>query len=280
MRGPDRLVDRYSGPTGRMKAKIIVLMIFALLTECMLCCGCSTVIQPSRADLVRTNQFWSERPTYLHLDLKVRASSSVILYYNSVVNTQADRAIWDGTAKVYSGDTYFVQECQTVCDDTGSRKTWRDQWAESDNRSPAKELAKWLGKAEQAGRYHTTPIKPADYSDYLECCTDLAYRITWTETEMDWKALCDAHPDTLFGGDRLLTDFSQVEITLFFGTEDLLLDAILLEAEGEENWLSFTIIPSLAETGPNTETTDIIQSDILLSEEWSILSCEEAEDDI
>lgn len=238
------------------------------------------ILQPSRADIIEANQFMFDVPLALKLELRLLSPSGTVMYYNSSVTAHGKDAVWVGNAKVCFENLYFLQECHSVCDGTGSRKQWRDSWAVSDNSSPVPVITEWLERAKQVGVYHTRPVSPAEYSDQLAGYTESAYRISWTETELDWKALCDAHPDSLFGGDELLSDFAQAEVTLFFGTEDLLLDAILLTAEREDGrWLHYSIVPTAAEITLDTHWAGEVKENILLQEEWSIIYSQITDED-
>lgn len=254
--------------------KRVAPIISLLLSVCIFLCGCNTtaVIQPSREDLVGANSYMLAEPMHLKLDLKLMSDTGTIMYYSSDVTAYQEDAIWNGTGKVYFGNMYFRQDCQTVCTASGSRKQWRGSWAASDTRSPITPIAKWLERAASEGVYFKRPVTPSECSDYLEDNHDPAYRITWTETDPEWSALCDVHPDTLFGGNELITSFNEVKVTLFFGTEDLLLDVILLTAEGEDGqWLNFSIIPAIAAEAPETQWDDEVEQNIVHGEEWELI---------
>lgn len=256
-----------------MKRKIAPT-ISLLLAACIILSGCSitNVLLPNVKDIVGANLYLSTEPINLTIDLRLMSTSGIVMYYNSSVIAAHDTAIWDGVAKVYFGEMYFKQDCNTVCDGANSRKQWREKWAASDVRSPIPVIDKWLGRAQQRGEYTAQTVVPAERSDQLAAFTEPTYCFTWTETEIDWKSLCDAHPDTLFGGEELLSRFNKVELTMFIGTEDLLIDAILLEAEGEEQgWLSYTLIPSPAQAPPDVAYNGEIEQNVLLREEWEIV---------
>lgn len=257
-----------------MMLKKIAPVISLLLSVCILVCGCSNtaVFQPSREDIIGANLYLLSEPVELTLDLKLMTEAETVLYYNSVVTACNEDAVWEGVGKIRYGNMYFKQDCQTACSSSGSRKLWRGSWAASDTVSPVTELSKWLEKASGTAVYYTRPVAPADYSDYLSSFTDPAYRIEWTETEINWYALCDVHPDTMFGGNALITDFNQVNVTMFFGTEDLLLDVVLITTEGEDGkWMNFSLTPQRAATAPDTQWEGDIEQDILLNEEWTFI---------
>lgn len=244
-----------------------------LLSICIVLAGCSSneLLQPSRAEIAGANLFLTSEPTFLTLDLKLTVPSGTVMYYNSNVTAYGEDAVWDGVAKVYYRGMYFRQECKTVCSNAGSRKLWRESWAESDVGSPAEVLTEWLGKVDQGSAYLTRPVIPAEQSEHLASFTAPAYRFTWAEGEPAWKSLCDAHPDKLFGGDALLSDFSQVKITMFFGTDDLVLDVIMLTAEADGRWLSYTIVPGKTKEAPDTSFDGTIKHGVLLREEWELI---------
>lgn len=254
--------------------KRIAPVISLLLLGCIFLYGCNmtAVIQPSREDIVGANSCMLAGPLQLKLDMKLMSDTGTILYYSSDVTAFQEDAIWDGVGKVYFGNMYFRQDCQTVCTESGSRKQWRGSWAASDTRSPVTPIAEWLGKAVAEGVYFTTPVTPSECSDYLEEYQDPAYRITWTEKDPQWDALCDVHPDTLFGGNDLITSFKEVKVTLFFGTDDLLLDVILLTAEEQDgHWLNFSIIPGAATEAPDTQWDGEVEQNIVHGEEWELI---------
>lgn len=250
-------------------------MMCFLMAFCLLFTGCSVsgFLQPDKKDIVGANLFWTEAPIELALDLKLMSNTETVLYYQSSVIAYQDDAVWDGKAKVYFGGMYFEQQCHTVCSSTSSRKQWRDTCAVSDNSSPAILMQEWLEEAELRGTLLTRVVTPAEYSDYLADFTDPAYRITWTEDAPNWKAMCDAHPDTLFGGAELLEGFSSIKVTMFFGIEDLVLDVVLLTVDGgEEGWLNFSIAPSTSNISPNIDYNGELEYNVLLGEEWEMIS--------
>lgn len=256
--------------------------ISLLLAACILLSGCNmtNVLQPNVKDIVGANLYLSTEPINLTINLRLMSTSGTVMYYNSTVTAFHDTAIWDGIAKVYFGEMYFKQNCNTVCDGSNSRKLWRDKWAASDVYSPAPVIDKWLERAQQRGEYTAKTVIPSECSDQLAEFTERTYCFTFTETAIDWKALCDAHPDTLFGGEELLSRFDEVELTMFIGTDDLLIDAILLEAEGEElGWLSYTLIPAPAQAPPDVTYNGEIEQNVLLREEWEIIYSYITDDD-
>lgn len=257
-----------------MMRKISAPVISLLLSVCMLLSGCSntTLLQPSREDIVGANLYLLTEPIELTLDLKLMAEEGAILYYNSVVTVCNEDAVWEGYGKIRFGNLYFKQDCQTVCSASGSRKQWRGSWAASNTVSPTSELSKWLEKVTDMVSYHTTPVAPSEYSDYLSSFTDPAYRIEWTEEAVNWTALCDVHPDTMFGSNELLTSIQNVNITMFFGTDDLLLDVVLITTQDMNGkWLNFSLAPRRAEQAPQTSWEGKIEQNILLNEEWNVI---------
>ena len=267
-------MDCRSGQYLRLRPKRFAPVISVLLTLCIILSGCNSkdLLQPGRADIAGANLYLVSEPITLAMDLKLMSPSGTVLYYNSSVTAYDNVAVWNGVAKVYYGGMYFSQTCNTVCEDIGSRKLWRETWAASDTQSPIPLLKEWLGKVEKGGAYLTRPVVPAEESEDLSSFTDTAYRISWTETAPEWKALCDAHPDTLFGGDELLTRFDAVELTMYIGTDDLMIDVIHLTAEGEDDgWISFTVIPTTAKSQPDVSYSGEIKQNVLLREEWEII---------
>lgn len=265
-----------------MMAKRIAPVISLLLAFCILASGCSAndLLRPSVEDIVGANLYLSAEPIALAVDLQLMTETGTVLYYNSTVSAYQDTAIWDGIAKVYYGGMYFQQNCKTVCDGTGSRKFWREKWAVSDTISPAPVISKWLERAKQRGAYSTNTVVPAEQSGQLDSLNEPAYYFTWIETDVDWKALCDAHPDTMFGGEELMARFQEVELFMYIGTEDLRVQAIRLTAEGEDiGWISYTIMPAPAQDRPDVAYSGEIEENILLQEEWNIIDTNSTGDD-
>lgn len=250
-----------------------------MVSTLFLGCSKNDVLQPSRTEIVGANLFLCDGPVKYTLDVKLISSSGVALYYDSVLLSHNDTAEWQGTAKVNFQSMYFKQECHSVVDASGSRKEWRDKWAASDNTVPVESISRWLGKAEREAAYHTRPVVPAEQSKYLSDFTEPAYRLTWKEAEIDWNAWCDFHIDTMFGGDALLQEYKQAKVTMFFGTDDLLLDAIWITIDESDRWLSFVIVPTVTNITPNTDYVGEIEQDIFLKEEWTIINQYESDEE-
>ena len=254
--------------------KTLAPTISILLAICILFSGCNShdIIQPSRKEIVGANLLLWDSSMELDIRLDMMLPDDVAVSYNSSVIANGTMAQWDGIAKVYFADRYFAQECQTKCDATGSAKLWRNRWVVSDNTSPAITVTTWLERAKSAGVYHKRPVVPSDYDDALSGLTEECYRITLREEQLDWKSLCDFHLDTLFGGEGKLDAFTDIDVTLFFGSEDLLLDAIMLSAESSSaGWFELTIRPLPSETELDIDMEDTELATGTLTEEWDLL---------
>ena len=70
----------------------------------------------------------------------------------------------------------------------------------------------------------------------------------------------------------MIASFKEVKVTLFFGTDDLLLDVILLTAEEKDgHWLNFSIIPGTATEVPDTQWDGEVEQNIVHGEEWELI---------
>jgi hypothetical protein len=260
-----------------MRTKILAPTISILLVFCILFAGCGKhdIIQPSREEIVGANLSLWDSSMELEIRLDMMLPDNTAVSYHSKAMTNGAMARWDGSATVYFAQKYFRQQCVTQCDATASAKQWRGKWVQSDATAPTSTVRKWLEAAKVRGVYHKLPVVPAEMDDSLDTATGKCYRITFHEETLDWKSLCDFHLDTLFGGEERLTAFSDVEVTLFIGTEDLLLDAIMVSVEHSDNgWFELTILPTPTQTELTVDLSDTKLSVGVLSEEWEIVVSE------
>lgn len=257
------------------RTRIAPTIVFMLIISLLSGCGTETIVQPSRNDIVGANFFWEDNAIKLDISVDLVSASGVVMYYTAEVIAEGQQAEWNGSATIFYANTYFRQDCYSLCDSTGSCKFWRDKWVKSYNISPGICFQEWLADAEHMGSFLTRPVSPAAYADALASCVDAAYRVTFPNSEIPWNAFCDAYPDSFFGGASLLQQFDKADITLFFGIEDLVLDAILIQNNDPEHWLSIAILPSCSEESPDADLSKLDISVGVLSEEWTILQAEE-----
>ena len=252
------------------KCKKIVPVIAVLLAVCILS-GCSRIIRPSKKEIIGTNISYLSDAVELDIRLELIIWEQLIMRYESTVIAHGDEADWDGLATVYYTEAQLYQKCQTMCDHIGSVKQWRGQWAASDNASPVPTIKKWLEQAAFSGEYSSMPVVPAKEHEKLPELTDEAYRITIAEQQTPFKSLCDVHPDALFGGEGVVAGYEGVTGTFYFGTADLILDAIVIGTEGKNGrWFQMYIVPSRTEREPKADIRSIDRIVAgLLSEEWN-----------
>ncbi len=238
------------------------ICLFLLLT------GCGPVIQPSRKTLAGANSLGGN--VQLNIQIDLISTRQTVFYYESTVLASGNAAEWSGKATAFYAGTYFTQDCDSVCDSSGSAKLWRGRWVRSGNVSPLPMVQSWLDQAAAGdGSYLTRPVIPAEQDKELEGLTEPAYRIVLHHVPLQWSALCDAVPDTLFGGAEMFAEYAEADVTLFFGCADLKLDTIYLTVDNAEHWLRIIITPAPFEKQPQAMPTEL--GDGQLSEEWSIV---------
>lgn len=257
-----------------MRIKDLAPTISILLVLCILLVGCGMrdIIQPSREEIVGANLSLWDGSMELDIRLDMMLSDNIAVSYRSDALTNGSMARWDGSATVFFAQKYFRQQCVTQCDEAISAKQWRGEWVRSDATAPTWTVRKWLETAKTRGVYHKLPVVPAELDDSLDSASEKCYRITFHEDTLNWKSICDFHLDALFGGEKQLTSFADIEVTLFIGTEDLLLDAIMVSANSsEKGWFELTILPTPSQTQCTIDLSDIELSEGILSEEWEIV---------
>ena len=247
---------------------VAILLVFSVLFS-----GCSRydIIRPSRKEIIEAGLSLWDGPVELNIAIDMVLPDDVVMYYTSTVVATEDTAQWSGQATVYHIATYFRQKCVTMCDETGSAKEWHGKWAVSDNTSPVPALRGWLQKAKTEGAFRTVPVVPAELSGTLKGLKNDCYRITLNEEIWDYRALCDVHLDSLFGGNERLQAFQAVKVDLLFDTHNLSLTAILLSAEDRGGGRLEISVRATASTSPNVDLSSMSLSNAILSEEWEII---------
>lgn len=246
-------------------AVILVLAICSL----MVLPGCNSVIQPGQEKLAGASYFLRESPVDMTIRMVV-SNKWAKMSYESKINAQGSAASWDGLARTEWQGYILEQICKTRCDGKRSYKGWRSRWVATDNVSPTAQVEQWLQEVEAGkGTYPKRPTTPAQCSDLLSDVTCEVYQVTLTEQPIQWKSLCDAHPDSLFGGQQLLTQFEKATVTLFFGTEDLTLKAAMVSSATEAGALELVMILTPATTGPVLDLDSLEVGKGYPHEEWN-----------
>ena len=133
-------------------------------------------------------------------------------------------------------------------------------------------IRQWLELVAQGkGYYDKRPIIPAERTELLTEAEDQAYSVTLYNVKLDWRAFCDADPDSLFGGDQLMTQFEEADVTLFFRTKDLSLCGFYAAVPDgmEAGW---ALTPSAVKPADMPES-EIIEA--VLYEQWDVLGLDE-----
>lgn len=255
----DRMGHHASVLIHRVKALLCCLLVFAMLSGCAL-------IQTPRSSLAKANEHLASEPASFHIELTV-ISESVTFAYRSDIHTADALASWSGQANIHAYGMTFQQDCQTYCTADSSAKLWRDKLVSSDNRSPALMLRSWLQRVSSgSGKYLKEPAIPEAPSISQELCYAVQMKCS-----IPWEKLCDAHIDSSFGGQDLLTSFQSAMVTLYFNAETLNLEGIVINQNNGSSSL-YAVITVFTTDGHFTDNfPDITDLPVgILSEEWSI----------
>lgn len=207
-----------------------------------------------------------------HIEI-VAHNGLVDLAYKTEVLAIDDKAQWNGSATVGAYHMAFQQECKSVYAPDVQAKLWRGKWVKSTATSPKKQLLQWLQACgDGAGVYQKDAI---DADTLLPLEGEKVRQIVTVQIPdgtLDWAALCDAHLDTLFGSQTLLTDATTANVILCFDAETLELIGVVFSAQQGQTTINGTIILSATDgqtldTFPEPETLE----EGTLHEEWSIL---------
>lgn len=244
-------------------AGLLVLILFLQ--------GCRSIIQPSRSDIVEANREFLSEQVSMNISLNL-INGNIALYYGSDVAVSGDAASWDGKATVYFLGNYFQQQCVSVSDAAGSYKQWRNKWLAADVSSPAVQIETWLQDIENGdGAYLRQAVVPSEYIDALESVTSMSYCIHLEKASIDWRSLVDVYPDSLFGGEELLSVCSECDVYLFLDPQSLLIHTIYLTKTSEDSWTETVITLSQTDKRPEEVPLGYENDEGFLAEEWDFL---------
>lgn len=232
--------------------------------------GCASVFQPSRRQIVKCNQERLKGPVQISASLGI-IDGNVALYYDTEILVNDRSAEWNGKATVYYLGNYFTQDCHSIACNEASGKEWRDMWVEAELVSPVVQLEEWLQQIESGeGVYLRQSAVPAELTDSLAAIEEECYCIHLPEATVDWSALADVNPDSMFGGQELISQFSLCNVYLFFDTEDLFLKGVYMNKTTNEGWFEATLEISDTTDLPMEMPEETRTNNGLLSEEWNI----------
>lgn len=256
-----------------MKEKRLALTISVLLVVCILT-GCNRVIQPSRADFVRASSFIKDQPVNISVTM-LRSASDINIGYTSQIAAEGDFAQWDGKAVVDYYGTLFVQKCKTICSKEKGYKEWRGQWVTSETRSPVPMIMDWLqAVSDGVGIYEKEPEVPADTIAEFEDLTEPTYLIQLSSQQAEWNRMWDAHLDSLFGGNEMMTIHERWYVWLYFGAEDHQLKAAIISSGGVEDMVNIFMQINPADEHLDTTLPHENIGEGHLAEEWEIQDSE------
>lgn len=201
-------------------------------------------------------------------------NNDVVLAYSGDVIFQGETSTWQAAARALYQTATFEQKCSTVTTEAGSRKLWRGNYAISETESPAKQLADWLAWAgEGQGRILPEPISASEISSVFPEDSGKVHLLIMEDVAVDWRSLCDANIDTLFGGEDLLETAGSCTVTLMFRQDTLELMGIYLSAMEGEAALEGALLISKTESGPEIDGLLFLEEPIEapLAEEWDLL---------
>lgn len=263
-----------------MKKRSKFVPVIAILLAVCTFAGCGRIIRPSKKEIIGTNLSFFSNAVKLDIRMDLVIWEELIMRYETTVIAHGDKADWDGLATVYYTESQLYQKCQTMCDQVGSVKKWRGNWAASDNTSPVPTIKGWLERAGLAGSYDVETVVPAQEYERLPELTEETYCITISESQVPFKSLCDLHPDNIFGGEGVFTGYEDVSVTFLVGVDDLIVDAIVIGTEGKNGrWFQMYIVPSHTDLEPKADIRSIDRIVAgLISEEWNFKIEDEKED--
>lgn len=243
----------------RAKALACCLLVFTMLSGCAL-------IQTPRSSLAKANEHLASEPALFHIELTI-ISESVTFAYRSDIHTADATALWSGQANIQAYGMTFQQDCQTYCTVDNSAKVWRDKLVSSDNGSPALLLHSWLQRVSSgSGKYLKKPAVPEAPGLSQELCYAVQMKCN-----IPWENLCDAHIDSSFGGQDLLTAYRSATVTIYFQTDTLDLEGIEINQTNSNGSLYAVITASAGDGQFEDNIPDLTDLPIgALAEEWSI----------
>lgn len=259
---------RYYGVTASVHRfiPVIVLMLFfgSLLN------GCKSPLQPSRMDMTGIN-LSSGETSRLDIEVVIK-EKNFTMEYKSEVLVLDSRAQWNGKANVYCLNAWFEQSCITFCDENSSCKQWRGVMVPSDSSSPAKQIVQWQEMIEEgSGYYHKKPVEAVDYSASLNTISEMVYAFELKNVPLDVTALCDVHLDSLFGSNERLAAYTQANVKMLYGTEDLRLKAVIILSSNSDKILSAVIVVNDTDQELDFHMEDFVLQEGLLPEEWNMV---------
>lgn len=250
------------------RRKISLALLFLLAVHCVT--GC-TLLQPQKEELAGDYLSVSTDAMYYQISVDIM-TEDLAFYYTSDVYAQGADAQWSGTATVFYMQTYFTQECETYCSEGLSFKEWRGCYTKSESSSPSLMISSWIEAVHSGSGYlQKRPVVPEDLSDAFSELTRPAYRISLQDVPIPWSQLCDAHPDSLFGGEELFQLFPNADVDLFFDTYTKELLGITIYHHEDSLWLSASIQvnkSSVVPVIPDVPETDLREA--YLNEEWTM----------
>ena len=168
----------------------------------------------------------------------------------------------------------FRQECHSLYSPEIKAKQWRGIWVNGTATSPSLLIQEWLQLClEPSAKYARRPVALSKIIPKEESSGIYVVAIQVTDAPINWDALCDAHIDTWFGSQTLLTDFTQADATLYFDVKTSALCAVVFAAQSSQGNINCTITLSPADglTLQEFPSAGALPTGTL-SEEWSIIS--------
>ena len=270
---PDNMVYYLSHCLKQIKKKLSLVCTVALVLYCISGCG---IIQPSREDLARESFSFIDRPFQADIVIDLISDSpsgdEVVMYYRSSVLHEDDVSQWNGVATIYWHETFFKQNCVSISTPELQCKQRAGLWMYSDAGGITDSIAQWLRLVEAGyGNYDKKPVIPASLDDSLRVLEEETYQVSLTQQSVNWKSICDTHLDSLFGGEELITAFTDLQVDLFFSTETHTLVAVFITSPHLQ-WIEATIILKEATDIPAVDVDALKIIEGILHEDWRIIA--------
>ena len=259
-----------------LASTITVLLVIALL------CGCnrdriaSDASANPHSDAMRALVEANTLSSGLY-HIEISGSNGLALFaYQTDVLVINNHAQWDGTATIRAYDMAFLQECHSLYSENIQAKYWRDRWAIGTATAPSILLQEWLRLClSNEAEYTPEAVSISRFLGEGEAEDTQVVAIQISDAPIDWNAICDAHIDTWFGSQTLLTDHAQADATLCFDAETSKLLAVIFASEISQGNIHCTIKLSTADghTMEEFPSSDALSS-VPLQEEWNFFSGE------
>ena len=258
---------RIAGLIYKLKRIISAIILMAMVVPL---CSCGSILQPTRTGFAEMNSF-SDGVYQLNISIDY-ADDDIVLLYDTVVNASQEKAIWHGEATVYFLQSYFGQDCQSMCDADFGCKEWRGKWVPKEISSPIMLILSWQEQMLRGVGIYDKKRQPiSSFHDDLASREEEVFEIALRGCELNWNRLCDVDLDNTFGGNDRLYQINTANVSLLYDANGGKLLAVVLRSSDDSHWLSALITIEPSDESCDVDSDDIELSEGLLNEEWSFI---------